>query len=472
VQLLRSLSLSARLAAVLLLLVGPASAQPPAPAPLEDTAHFLIETITVETDREASAHIVKAETLLKEGETYTEDDLRQAIARVHRLPFVLDATFSLRKGSERGTYELVVEAHTARWFFFDRGLQYTSFDRAYALEGNFLSSSHYAVSQTGLVGGRLFVGRSGVLYTSLGFHQDLVSDGLGIELGYTRYDLFGLGIVADASYSTNHCCTTEVLPFGISPNLQVWDWKRDEQATLSLAAPLSRNRSLQFVWTERWGDAGDHRALLFEDSPSFFFPELILGGDQRSRQMIARWIRDTSDDPILPSRGSVLSAGLEYAEYDARNLRLLRFPYPDPPVEGPSPDFHGEQRTAALSATRHWSLTPRQSVSATGRISYGRSQATNLDVNRLLFPQAEFDVFGVSVGAKHLLRLWSLREPGNHGDLYLETEVRYGVESSSPDFGLRDNPLGRLEISTGLTFRNRWGRLRLALAYLNLTGVL
>lgn len=468
-QLPSFLSRSARLAAVLLLLVSPASAQEMPPP--EDTARFLIETITIETDREASAGIIKSETLLKEGETYTEDDLRQAIARVHRLPFVLDASFSLRKGSERGTYKLVVEAHMARWFFFDRGLQYTSFGKAYALERKFFGSSDYVVSQTGLIGGRLFVGRSGVLYGSLGFHQDLVSDGLGIEAGYTQYDLFGLGIVADASYSTNHCCTTEVLPFGISPNLQVWDWKRDEQAALSLAAPLSRNRSLQFLWTERWGDAGDHRALLFEESSSFFL-EQILGGDQRSRQMIARWVRDTSDDPILPSRGSVLSAGLEYAEYDARNLRILRFPYPNPPVEGPTPDFHGEQRTVALSATRHGSLTPRQSVSATGRISYGWSQATNLDVNPFLFPQAEFDVFGASAGAKHLLRLWSLREPGNHGDLYLETEARYGIESSSPDFGLQDNPLGRLEISTGLTFRNRWGRLRVALAYLDLDGVL
>lgn len=467
-QLPRFLSRSSLFFAVLLTLVSPGSAQQ---TPPDDTARFLIQTITVETDREASAGIIKAETLLKEGETYTEDDLRQAIARIHRLPFVLDASFSLRKGSERGTYELVVEAHTARWFFFDRGLQYTSFGKAYALEGNFLSSSHYAVSQTGLIGGRLFTGRSGVLYGSVGFHQDLVSDGLGIELGYTQYDLFGLGIVADGSYSTNHCCTTEVLPFGISPNLQVWDWKRDERAALSLAVPLSRNRSLQFAWTERWGEAGNHRALLFEDS-SFFFGEQILGGDQRSRQMTARWIRDTTDDPILPSRGSVLFAGLEYAEYDARDLRLLEYHYPDPPVERPEPDFHGEQRTVALGATRHWSLTPRQSVSATGRISYGQSQATNLDVNRFLFPEAEFDVFGASVGGKHLFRLWSLREPGNHGDLYLENEVRYGVESSSPDFGLRDNPLGRLEISTGLTFRNRWGRLRVALAYLDLNGVL
>lgn len=467
-QLPRFLSRSSLFFAVLLTLVSPGSAQQ---TPPDDTARFLIQTITVETDRAASAGIIKAETLLEEGETYTEDDLRQAIARVHRLPFVLDASFSLRKGSERGTYELVVEAHTARWFFFDRGLQLTSFDKAYALEGNFLSSGHYATSQTGLIGGRLFTGRSGVLYGSVGFHQDLVSDGTGIELGYTQYDLFGLGIVADASYSTNFCCTTEVLPFGISPDLQVWDWERDQRAALSLAIPLSRNRSLQLGSTERWGDSGSHRKLFF-DFEEPFFSTSIFQGEQSSRQIAARWVQDTSDDPLLPSRGGILSAGLEYAAYDARDLRAFRYSYPDPPVEFSPPDFHGKQLTAALSATRHWSLTPRQSVSASGRISYGRSRVTNLQMNDQFLPETELDVFGGSVGGKHILRLWSIREPGNHGDLYLETEARYGIESASPDLGLENNPLGRLEISTGLTFRNRWGRLRVALAYLDLGGVL
>lgn len=466
-QLPRLLSRSSRLLAVLLILVSPVFAEEPLP---DDTARFLIEKITVETDRPASAGIIQAETLLKEGETYTEDDLRQSIARVHRLPFVLDASFSLRKGSERGAYELVIEAHTARWFFFDRGVQVTSFDKAFALEGNFINGSDYAVSQTGLIGGRLFLGRSGELYTSLGFHQDLASDGVGVELGYTRYDLFGRGIVADASYSTNFCCTTEVLPFGISPDLQVWDWERDQRGVLSLAVPLSRNRSLQLGWTERWGDAGGRRKLFVDTEPSFF-SDSIFKGDQSSRQIVARWVQDTSDDPLLPSRGSLLSAGLEYAAYSASDLRATRFQYPDPPVDFSPPDFHGEQLTAALSATRHWSLTPRQSVSASGRISYGRSRVTNLEVNDQLLPETELDVFGGSVGGKHILRLWTLREPGNHGDLYLETEARYGIESSSPDLGLENNPLGRLEISTGLTFRNRWGRLRLALAYLDLDGV-
>src|SRR5688572_16956050 len=73
----------------------PAHAQEePAPEP----ARFLIEKIVVEGPKPAPANIVRAETLLKEGELYTEEQLRQAVYRVHHLPFVLDASFALRKG--------------------------------------------------------------------------------------------------------------------------------------------------------------------------------------------------------------------------------------------------------------------------------------------------------------------------------------------------------------------------------------
>src|SRR5438270_12828530 len=82
----------------------------------ETTDRFLIEKITVEGPKAAVANIVRVEMLLREGGSYTEDQLRQAIYRVHRLPFVLDASFSLRKGSRRGAFELVVEVQPARWF--------------------------------------------------------------------------------------------------------------------------------------------------------------------------------------------------------------------------------------------------------------------------------------------------------------------------------------------------------------------
>lgn len=447
----------------------PAGAQeePPAEAPTE-AARFLIETITVETDRKASAGIIESETLLKEGETYTEDDLRQAVARVHRLPFVLGADFSLRKGSERGAYELVIQTYTARWFFYDRRMQISRFDEAFVLGGAYSNQDGYATSQTGVIGGRLFVGRSGMLYGSIGFHEDLVSDDSGIHLGYTQYDLFGRGIVASLTYGV--CCDSEVLPFGIDPNLTTWRWNESDQYGLSLSIPLSANRSIQLGWTESRGEAAFRRSVLDPFGESAFID--VVEGDQSSRRLEALWVHDTSDDPVLPSRGTVLSGGLEYSQYEARGLSALQYIPDQPPIRVRRPDFEGEMLNAVVGATRHWSLTPRQSVSAGGRVSAGFSQAMNLDVGDRTFPETELNVYGASVNAGHILRLWSLREPGNPQDVYIETTATYGIESATPDLGVRNNPLERLNLSTGLTYRTRWGRLRFMLTFLDLGEVL
>ncbi|MEA2560047.1 MAG: outer membrane protein insertion porin family [Acidobacteriota bacterium] len=439
-----------------------------------EPASFRIETITVETSRKASAGIIESETLLEEGGTYSEDDLRRAVARVHRLPFVLDATFSLRKGSERGAYELVIQANTARWFFFDRGIHIARFNQLYTL-GEFGDDDTLSGSHSGLIGGRLFTGRSGVLYGSWGFQNDLASDASGAQIGYTQYNLLGRGIIADLSYARHGCCSTDVLPFGIDPRLSSWDWFDDEQASLKLAIPLAPHRSLQLGWTERSGQADDRRQVIEPVVGSVI--DDVLGGEQDSRHLEARWVQDTSDDPILPSRGTVLSAGLEYDSYQVDNLRAQRY------VRGPEgffvptgevdlPGFDGEQLLATASAIRNWSVTPRQSVSAGGQISAGRSQLIGLILDDRLLPETDLDLYGVSIRARHLLRLWSIREPDNLADLYLDTAITYGIEATSPGLRLRANPLERFDLTTGLAFRTPWGRLRLALTFLDLGEVL
>ncbi|HVG06533.1 MAG TPA: hypothetical protein VNM67_02435 [Thermoanaerobaculia bacterium] len=435
-----------------------------------EPASFRIETITVETPRKASAGIIESETLLREGGTYSEDDLRRAVARVHRLPFVLDATFSLRKGSERGAYELVIQANTARWFFFDRSIHFAQFDQIYTL-AEFGDGNESAWSHSGLIGGRMFTGRSGVVYGSLGFQNDLASSANGYQIGYTQYNLFGRGIVADFSYARHDCCSTDVLPFGIDPQLSSWDWEDDEQASLKLAVPLAPHRSLQLGWTERSGRADDHRQVL---EPFWgTVHDDVFDGIQDSRHLEARWVQDTSDDPILPSRGTVLSTGLEYDSYRVEDLRAHRdirgpegFFVPAGDVDLPS--FDGEQLLATASAIRNWSVTPRQSVSAGGQVSVGRSQLTGLTMDDRLQPETDLDLYGISLRARHLLRLWAMRETGNLADLYLDTTLTYGIEASAPRLGLRNNPLERFDLTTGVIFRTPWGRLRLAFTYLDL----
>jgi outer membrane protein assembly factor BamA len=59
---------------------------------------FLIERIDVRKLVHASADVIRAESRLHEGESYAEADLRAASDRVRRLPFMLDAAFSLERG--------------------------------------------------------------------------------------------------------------------------------------------------------------------------------------------------------------------------------------------------------------------------------------------------------------------------------------------------------------------------------------
>ena len=47
-----------------------------------------------------------AESLLEEGKEYSVKALHSAMGRIVRLPFILDALFSLGRGSVRGKYRL------------------------------------------------------------------------------------------------------------------------------------------------------------------------------------------------------------------------------------------------------------------------------------------------------------------------------------------------------------------------------
>jgi hypothetical protein len=438
---------------------APAQEVPEAPAA---PALFRIERIVVEGPAEAVANIVRAETLLDEGGSYTEEELRQAINRVHRLPFVLDARFALRKGSERGSYELVVEADPARWFFFDHWVRAHTLDEPLAVDpGNldFGDDDTFTVSTGGLVGARRFVGRSGVLFAGVDSEEAL-------QVGFTQYDLFGRGIVASAGWSTSSCCVSEPLPFGLDPTFAVWDFSQSDRLSLNLSVPLGGRQAFQVMVSDLSGRVGIRKQILRTgDLRSGNADE----GDLSYQRAQARWVYDTSDDPIVPSRGVTLSVGIEASRFEGENLSAFRLG-PDLTSERePLPPFESKRTEVAVSGTRHWSVTPRQAVSATGRVAAGRSRIENLLVQGRPLAATEFDTVAGSAGVRHALALVRSRGRGNFNDLWLETGAEFGVERTSPDLG--PSPLERLSFSIALLFRNQWGRIRASLSYLDVGRV-
>jgi hypothetical protein len=453
-----------RALALLLLAAFPLRAQEEIPAPLQEPARFLIETIAVEGMKEAPANIVRAETLLNQGGTYTEDQLRQAVYRVHRLPFVLDASFALRKGSQRGAYELVIEVQPARWFFFDHWIRAFRFDEPLDLEDSLRTDATMRSSFDlgGLAGARLFVGRSGVLFGALDSED-------GAQIGFTKYDLFHRGILASAGYSRTVCCVREVLPLALDPTFTSWAFDSSRKISLGLALPLGGPQSVQLSLSERRGDASSRRNVLVD--PHAQIPVIFTeDGELAYGRAEAKWVYDTSDDPLLPTRGLSVSAGLEAARFDGRGLIELL-----PSVEGglfpiPVSDFHSEQVVAAASAIRHWPITPRQTVSATGRAFGGTSRLKNLIVRFEEPRDADLDTFGGSLGVQHALKLRQSRRAGDFADVRLESGVEVGVERTSPDLG--PSPVERFSAWVGLVFRNQWGRVRVLLSYLDLGKIL
>lgn len=439
--------------AFLLLAVAPARA-------LEEPARFLIERITVEGPKEAAANIVRAETLLREGETYTEAELRQAIYRVQRLPFVLHANFSLRKGSQRGSYELVIDTQPTRWLFFDSWVRAFAFDQPLALEDETVRGDRSSLTLGGLAGARHFVGRSGVVFAALDTQE-------GIQAGFAQYDLLHRGILATAVVSLSECCVTEVLPLALDPTFSSWSFGTSLKTSLGLSIPLGGPQSVQLGMSERQGDDGTRNEVLL--APGQRFSRVIgEGNDLTYRRAEAKWVWDTSDDPALPTRGTSISAGMEASRFAAQDLTLFQAGQVlGGEVETTSyPSLHSEQVVGAVSALRHFPVTPRQTVSVQARVSAGQSRLANLATGDLVLRHVDADYYSGLVGVAHAFTVRRARQSGVLTDVRLESGVEIGVEKTSPDLG--PSPLERISIHTGLIFRNPWGRVQIVFTYLDL----
>ncbi|HSF43344.1 MAG TPA: BamA/TamA family outer membrane protein, partial [Thermoanaerobaculia bacterium] len=308
-----------------------------------------------------------------------------------------------------------------------------------------------------LVGARLFLGRGGVLFAALDSEQ-------GAQIGFTQYDLFHRGILLSAVVSQAGS-VTEVLPLSLDPTFASWSFHNSTRVSLGLSVPAGPRQSVQASLSERRGDARERSPVLFSESraPVFFSGD----GDLTYRRAEAKWVYDTSDDPLLPTRGMSLSAGVEAARFESEGLRPTAFPFFEPPL----PPFRSEQVVVAVSGIRHFSVTPRQTVTLTARGSAGQSRIKNLFTGNRTGGRAErrdvsLDSLGGAIGVRHSVALRRHRERGNLSDLRFETGAEIGGERTAPDLG--PSPLKRLSLSLGVVFRNQWGRVRATFTYLDL----
>jgi hypothetical protein len=440
-----------RAAAVLLTLAGLVG--PLAAAPLRGAAPaFFIETITVENATHISPEIVISESLLESGNAYTEVQLRDAVHRIVRLPFILDAEFSLRKGTERDRYKLVIALdETRRWFFSLDNVD-TYWSEPISVSGT--ATTRVTEASVALVGRRWAVGRQGLLFAALGG-----TDGT-LTVGYQHFDLFDRNIFLSTSLSLADCdqppeapndpgsegCRTELEPLGLDPTASTWSFNgAGAHAAVSLGMPLSGNRSIQIRADGRRVQSGIRRRA--------FDPDGFLRFDnRRDAHLNISWVHNSVDDPVFPTAGSLIEIGLDARWLDAEIDRSLA--------------MKSRQFGALFTGAWHRPWGRRQAFSLGLRGFGGGSTLENVPIPSFGLVDDYLAVFEGSVTLGHGLFLVQSRKRDRVRDLRWESSAEAFLLRTSPGFDQTDNPFSGLRLTSGLAYRNRWGVFRVGFSYL------
>jgi hypothetical protein len=386
------------IAVILLLAAAPLAAQ--------TEPRFLIERIDVRNSTR-SAEIVRAESRLEEGQSYTERELREASYRINRLPFVYDSTYSLEKGSRRDAYVFVVTITATKPLFYSADVDLFTDEQ---------SDTSVVGDLNAVVGGRKFVGRRGVAHIAFGSREPLnrsySSDYRTVEAGYTQYDLFGTRAFAT-----------------LSVGLYLGDGGGDPSPSLLVGIPVSDNQTISARLNYTSSSGGIDDLTLYEHEAR--------GGE-------LTWTYNTTDHPFFPTRGLLLSAGYGYT--------ASRFSYP---ISGPATpdviltgyDYHDER--LLLSVARYWQLSSRNTV-------WGQVDG--------LFARSAVDQDS-TIGFARNLR--EKRSTVLGGDARLEASYQYvhydsGINSSFP--GIATTSTAN-RLNAGVVHRTAIGRLRLGMTY-------
>lgn len=415
------------------------------------TPRFFIETIAVEGVRHASPGIIVSRSLLAEGHSYTETELREAVYRIHRLPFVLDADFSLGKGSERGHYRLLIAVEEVHTFFFGADLLYEAFGEPLAAGTRLDDEATSSLS----AGARLFAGQ-GVFFAAVADLGDL-------QLGYERYRLFDRPAFLRLAYSSQEgCCTVRLHELGLDPAAGTWTADDSEHAELTLGVPLGGNQSLRLDAT--YLEAEDAFRRPFGDAPR----EILDADDLEESEIELAWVYDTTDDPVFPTRGDALTAAVGLRRLDAGLSNDFGTP--------PTPRTEMSSRLVGLSllGARHWPLSARQTVSLSLKLLLSRSDVEGVPVSDAAggtrFMSGDVDALEAELGARYSLALAHGRTLRGWGDLRWENVASLLYVETSPVYEPAAHPLWGVSASSSLVLRNGWGIFRIGFAIFDFDG--
>ncbi|HUR81152.1 MAG TPA: hypothetical protein VM733_10320 [Thermoanaerobaculia bacterium] len=246
---------------------------------------YRLERIIVEGSN-VDDTIVRGEARLKEERMYGDEDFRQAVYRIRRLPFVTDATYRVEPGVTAGGTTLVIRILDVTPVFYDlTGTGFRTPDGETFRDG------------TALIGGRALLNNLGVVEGAVEKSDN--SDGINVGLAYRAYDIMGTGGFATAVIAKRF--KSKVLDYDPTMAVTVGYPLTQKQTVTLSATTLGSSLTTDFDVNgddddddDDDSDRDDNRDLT--DSNTFNFAAL-------------KWWYETIDDPYFATRGVQISAG-------------------------------------------------------------------------------------------------------------------------------------------------------------------
>jgi hypothetical protein len=394
-------------------------------------ARFLIERIEVRNTKRVSSALVISETLLREGQEYSEEDLRAASLRLGRLPFILSSDFALEKGSDRGRYVLAITVNEAKPFFYLLDIRPTLWDdsRRSARVDSDLDVDPTTESKDAGFGFRWFVGGRGVVHVGYVSHADRQSftrDFSGGAIGYTHYGLFGTAAFATINLRLP---VGSLAGTGISPQLVV-------------GVPITKNQTLSLDIENTRFERGDSEQLFS-----------------------LAWTYNTTNQPFVPTSGTVLRVSALRSNQDRSFYSFIASGPGAPPVRYAA---HTSGTGLDLVANHYWELSERNSVSAGVLAGWGDVQNRR---NPPIVPPLLADyqpAYGI-LHAGFSRNLW--RTESKSGDSRIEADLLYVLRQYDVQHGsflsAYPYPTDQSAVEGVISWarRSSWGMLRLGVGY-------
>jgi outer membrane protein assembly factor BamA len=384
-----------------------------------EPARFPVESIEVTGGGARIQSIVIAQSLLREGQTYSEAELADAVSRIRRLPFVRAVSFSMAKGSERGLYRLVIAVDPMMSLFFDAAARSVTSDNQTPRTLNY---------GTLTVGGRVPVGSSGMAHASVTgadeFDHLFGGEGRRVQptfaVGYSLYRIGSRAIFADVTLAGRRG-QSEGIPGGS------FRFGTETSANVVVGVPIHGSQSIRAEWS-------NYRSPITFESPS---------GDQHAttgqNSVQLFWLRDTTDDPLYPLHGSLLRGGVIGGKGRSTGFGFG----PDGgEVRNQMYDYYGGE----VAGSRYWSLANERALSFHGIYTDIRTDFRNpID--------SQYQSTRLNIGAG-----FTQRFSGTNTDAWLNVRV----ESTGSDWSSLDDHINaRVE----LAHRSKWGIARLGVEF-------